>query len=315
MHQVNLNGLDLNLLPPLEALLRHRSVTLAALDAGMSQPAMSRALGRLRLIFDDPLLVRGGKGLVLTPKAMEIVASLRPALDRLKDVFQAPSFDPKTARRTIRFASSDIHNTLLFPTFLRNLAEQAPGLEVVCEPYGSDLIARMTSGDLDFAFALDTSPLPAGAKSIHLGHDELALVMGRHHPMAGQTWSLQDYAKVPHILIRLLNDGVNDLDAILALHGVQRRVLWSTPHFLSALAAVSATDAVTTVSRAFSARFAHQFDLILHRPPFDNRSLGTVLVMSEARSHDPLLAWVADEVRRAAQDIYTQKDEGAGHAA
>ena len=308
MHQVNLNGLDLNLLPPLEALLRRKNVTLAAADAGMSQPAMSRALGRLRSIFDDPLLVRGAKGLALTPKALDLAVALRPALERVKEVFHAPNFDPKTAQRTIRFASSDVHNTLIFPTLLRNLAREAPGLDLSCEPYGPDLLARMASGNLDFAFALDTSPLPTGAQSVYLAQDELALVMRRDHPLARHDWALSDYGKVPHILINILNDGVNDLDALLALHGVQRRTLWSTPHFLAALAAVSATDAVTTLSRAFAARFADQFDLISHRPPFESRSLGIVLVMSHMRAHDPLMAWVAEQVKRAATEVYAAAD-------
>jgi DNA-binding transcriptional LysR family regulator len=97
---------------------------------------------------------------------------------------------------------------------------------------------------------------------------------------------------------------VNDLDALLAVHGIQRRTLWSTPHFLAALAAVSTTDAVTTLSRAFAARFADHFDLILHRPPIDNPSLGIVLVMAKARDHDPLMAWVADQVKLAAIEVY-----------
>jgi DNA-binding transcriptional LysR family regulator len=304
MHEVNLNGLDLNLLPPLEALLRRKNVTLAAADAGMSQPAMSRALGRLRTIFDDPLLARGAKGLVLTPKALEISFALRPALEQVKQVFHAPDFDPKTSQRTIRFASSDVHNTLIFPTLLRNLSDRAPGLDISCEPYGSDLLSRMAAGDIDFAFALDTSPLPTGAQSLYLAQDELALVMRRNHPLATHDWTLSDYGKVPHILIRLLNDGVNDLDALLAVHGIQRRTLWSTPHFLAALAAVSTTDAVTTLSRAFAGRFADQFDLVLRRPPIDNPSLGIVLVMAQARGHDPLMAWVANQVKLAATEVY-----------
>ncbi|OYU78496.1 MAG: LysR family transcriptional regulator, partial [Alphaproteobacteria bacterium PA3] len=92
--------------------------------------------------------------------------------------------------------------------------------------------------------------------------------------------------------------------ALLAVHGIQRRTLWSTPHFLAALAAVSTTDAVTTLSRAFAARFADQFDLVLRRPPIDNPSLGIVLVMAQARGHDPLMAWVADQVKLAATEVY-----------
>ena len=176
--------------------------------------------------------------------------------------------------------------------------DQLAALEVDSRKVGTQ------GGDIDFAFALETSPLPTGAQSLYLAQDELALVMRRNHPLATHDWTLSDYGEVPHILIRLLNDGVNDLDALLAVQGIKRRTLWSTPHFLAALAAVSATDAVTTLSRAFATRFADQFDLILHRPPIDNPSLGIVLVMAKARDHDPLMAWVADQVKRAAIEVY-----------
>jgi DNA-binding transcriptional LysR family regulator len=171
----------------------------------------------------------------------------------------------------------------------------------------------MASGDLDFAFALDNSPLPTGVKSVYLAQDELALVMRRNHPLAERDWTLSDYATVPHILIKLLNDGVNDLDARLAVHGIQRRTLWSTPHFLDALAAASATDAVTTLSRAFAARFANQFDLILHRPPLDSPSFGIVLVMTQARGLDPLMAWVAEQVKLAATEVYAPTEGSSNH--
>ncbi len=110
MREVNLAGLDLNLLPPLEALLRRRNVTHAAQDVGLSQPAMSRALSRLRSLLADPLLVRGHHGLVLTPKAQALVPLLSVAVADLKDLFRAnagstrpPNSAPSASRRpTIR---------------------------------------------------------------------------------------------------------------------------------------------------------------------------------------------------------------------
>jgi DNA-binding transcriptional LysR family regulator len=94
MREVNLHGVDLNLLPALEALLRRRNVSQAAVDASLSQPAMSRALARLRLLFDDPLLVRIAGGFVLSPKAEGLLLRVQAALQDVTSVFAEPAFDP-----------------------------------------------------------------------------------------------------------------------------------------------------------------------------------------------------------------------------
>lgn len=315
MHQTNLNGLDLNLLPPLEALLRLRNVTLAAREAGMSQPAMSRALGRLRHVFKDPLLVRGRKGLMLTPRAIEVAAILGPTLQRVQHVFADPQFDPAKAQRQIRIAASDVHNALILPHLIALLVREAPGLDIVCEPYGPNLVEQMFAGTLDFAFALDSTPLPTGAHSVPLARDELTLVMRHDHPLAGHDWTVQDYGRVPHVLIGLLNDGVSEMDAWLAAEGVSRTSIWSSPHFLAALATVAQTDAVTTVSRAFASRFGPGLGLILKRPPFAHIDFGIVLVGSQAQARDPLMLWLANKMRQAAQLAYgveTGRSQDAG---
>ncbi|HEY5309071.1 MAG TPA: LysR family transcriptional regulator, partial [Casimicrobiaceae bacterium] len=130
MHEVNLSGLDLNLLPALEALLRRKNVTHAASDIGLSQPAMSRALSRLRALLDDPLLVRGHNGLVLTPKAQTLVPRLATAIGELKGLFTDQTFDPATEHRTIRIAASDTQTVLLAPPLMARLARDAPGIDL-----------------------------------------------------------------------------------------------------------------------------------------------------------------------------------------
>jgi len=297
MREVNLCGLDLNLLPALEALLRRRNVTQAASDVGLSQPAMSRALARLRDVLGDPLLVRGTKGLMLTPRAEMLLPAVITALSDVKALFQGPVFDPATAERTIRIASSDAQTILIAPKLAALLKVQAPGLDLRFEPYGRDIVARITDGRLDFAFALSKTPLPSGAVSFKVTEDRLALVMRRGHPLSNQVWQIEDYGRVDHIGISLQDDGISELDARLAAHGITRRVALTTPHFTAALAAVGMSDAVTTVSRAFAARFAEQFGLEIRDPPFDDTMLEMVLVTSAIRARDPLLVWLAEKVR------------------
>ena len=300
MRDVNLAGLDLNLVPALEALLRRRNVTRAAEDVGLSQPAMSRALARLRDLQGDPLLVRTGAGYVLTPRAQAIQPLLAQAVAQLKGVFQPEAFDPGVVHRTLRLVAGDPQAILLLPGVMARLAAEAPGVDVCVEPYGPDVLERLDSGALDLGFALANTPLPPGVHSEAVGEDRLALVMRRGHPAAAHAWSLVDYADWGHVGVAIVGDGRSEIDALLAAHGVTRRIALVTPYFTAALAAVAATDLVTTVSATMAQRFAKAFDLILQDPPFPDTSLTTTLVCSHVRAFDPFLIWFRELVREVA---------------
>lgn len=300
MREVNIAGLDLNLVPALDALLRRRNVTRAAADVGLSQPAMSRALARLRDLQGDPLLVRTRSGYVLTPRAQAIQPLLASAVRQLRDLFQQQSFDPGTERRIVRLAAADTQTVLLVPGIMARLAGEAPGVDLRVEGYGPDLLGRLDSGALDLAFALSSTPLPPGTSSEVVAEDHLALVMRGGHPAAERAWSIADYGSYHHVGVALLGDGQSEIDALLAAEGVSRRIALVTPHFMAALAAVAVTDMVTTVSAALARRFAAVFGLVLHEPPFARTLLRTTLVCSYVRSADPFLAWFRALVREVA---------------
>lgn len=301
MREVNLAGIDLNLLPPLEALLRVRNVTRAATEVGLSQPAMSRALARLRDLVGDPLLVRARGTMALTPQAQRLAVQLAPALEGVRRVFTEPAFDPGSTKRTIRIAGVDTQTVLYAPKLMARLLREAPGIDVRFEPHFGDMLARMDQGTLDLAFALATTPLPPGALSEPVASDRLALVMRSGHPWAKRRWRIKDYAAVDHVGVAIFGDGQTELDAKLATQGIRRRIALVTPHFSAALAAVAATDMVTTVSRTFTQRFANMFRLALHDPPFDDNDMTVTLVWSHLRANDPLLAWLRGVIRDIAQ--------------
>jgi DNA-binding transcriptional LysR family regulator len=304
MRKVNLHSLDLNLLPPLEALLRLRNVTLAAEEVGMSQPAMSRALARLRDVLGDALLVRTAQGFALTVRARELQPQLAPALEGIGALYRVEEFSPRTASRVVRIAASDAQTVLVLPLILRRLERDAPQVSVQVSGYARDTVARMVSGDLDFAFATSTTPLPPGAASMVLAQDRLALVMRKGHPAEHRRIVIGDYQGFDHATISLLNDNRSDLDAALAAQGVRRRIAMTTPHFMAALTAVSATDMVTTVSRALAQRFAETLRLTLREPPIENADLTLTLVWSQLRAGDRFLEWMRDVIRDAALQVH-----------
>lgn len=302
MREVHLPALDLNLLPALDALLKRRNITEAARDVGLSQPAMSRALGRLRDVLGDPLLVRGAGGYTLTPRGEALAAQMIATLDHVKAVFREPGFDPARTERTIRIAGIDTHTILLAPALMARLAQEAPGIDVRFVGYGQDLVERMETGQIDLAFAQSTTPLPPGARSETYAKDRLALVMRKDHPMAKRKWTVQDYGRVNHVGISIFGDAGSELDAQLAKTGVKRRMALITPHFIAALAAVSETDMVTTISRVFARRFVDAFGLIMKEPPLPNLDLDLTVVWSHVRAADPVLAWVRTLICEIARD-------------
>jgi DNA-binding transcriptional LysR family regulator len=315
MREVNISGLDLNLVPALEALLRYRNVTRAAADVGLSQPAMSRALARLREVQGDPLLVRTRAGYALTPRAQAIQPQLASAMRYLREVFQPQSFDPGAQRRTLRLAAADSQTVTLLPGVMARLAVEAPGVDLRVENYGPDLLSRLESGAIDLAFAMTNTPLPPGVYSEIVGEDRLALVMRRDHPLAGRVWTLADYGAVAHVAVGLLGDGQSDMDARLAAHGVARRLALVTPHFMAALAVVATTDLVTTVSALLASQFAEALGLRLHPPPFEDVHLRITLISSHVRAADPFLAWVRGLVREvAAQHAAPDASQPTAHA-
>ncbi len=298
MREVNISAIDLNLLPALEALLKRRNVSHAAHDVGLSQPAMSRALARLREVLGDPLLVRAtGGGYALSPRAEALSTQLITTLDHVKAVFRDPGFDPAITKRTIRIAGIDIHTILLAPALMARLAVEAPGIDIRFESYGPDLVERVETGRLDLAFAQSNTPLPPGARSEPFARDRLALVLRKGHPMAKRKWTVEDYGRVNHVGISIFGDAGSDLDAQLARVGVKRRMALITPHFMAALSTVSQTDMATTLSWAFARRFADTYGLILKEPPLPNTELDLTFVWSQVRAADPVLAWVREVIR------------------
>ncbi|WP_234794775.1 LysR family transcriptional regulator [Xaviernesmea oryzae] len=300
----HLSGVDLDLLPVLDALLRRRNITHAGRDVGLSQPAMSRALGRLRHLFGDPLLVRQAGGFALTPKADRLAPQVAAALEQVGALFRDVSFDPAVEQRTIRLVAADAQTLLLMPEVMQRLSRAAPGIRLAVEGYGPETIDHMRQGRIDFTFALSSTSLPSGAESMVLGEDRLVLVTRRGHPLAAGPVTAEDYARFPHAVVAIFGDGQSEIDAALAARKLSRRIAISTPHFAAALAVVAATDYVTTMSEALARRFAGPFDLAMTPSPLAPQPLSITLVWNRIRSADPALIWFRDLLRDVADTVY-----------
>lgn len=291
MQNLNLSSVDLGLLPALDALLRRRHVTRAAEEVGLSQPAMSHVLARLRRALGDELLVRGPSGLVLTSRAEELAPQVTAILDAAKAIYRPAPFEPSKVRRTLHLVGCDWHSILIAPDLMKRIREQTPGVELSIESYTHDTFKRLSDGAIDLVFCNTQTPLPPGAVSTVVGEDRYVLVMRNGHPAARKKWTLADYAKWDNVVVSLTGDGMSDIDARLAKAGITRRIGLSTPHFMGCLAAVSATDMIATTSLLFAARHATTFGLVLKEPPFPEGPFMNTLISSAPRANDPVIRW------------------------
>lgn len=300
----HLSAVDLDLLPVLDALLRRRNVTHAGKEIGLSQPAMSRALGRLRHLFDDPLLLRQAGGFALTPKAQRLAPQVAAALERVRALFRDAPFNPKAEVRAIRLVGADAQTLLLMPEVMRRLSREAPAVTVAVEGYGPETVMRMQQGLIDFAFAVASSPLPPGVESMLLGTDRPMLVMRRGHPMSAGPVTVEDCARFPHTAVSIFDDGQSEIDAALAAHGLSRTIALRTPWFAAALAVVGTTDCVATLSESLAHRFADTFGLVTMPSPLIAEPFAVTLVWDRIRSTDPALVWFRELVRDVAAKVY-----------
>jgi DNA-binding transcriptional LysR family regulator len=260
MHETNdpltpLGRMDINLLVSLDALLQLRSVTAAAKQLGVTQPAMSHALRRLREQFNDGLLVRAGGAMVLTPRAESLSRPLRAALVQLSETIAAPEpFDPGTTDRTFRMVSPDLFDLLLLPALLREMARAAPGATLSVSPGFSRASEHLATGEIDIAIApslLPRSserfgpPLAPDLRLRRLVEDRFqAFVRVGHPALERRRLSVAAFARLDHVLVSPTGLGAGPADAALEAHGVARRIVLRVPTFASALAAVRESDLV-----------------------------------------------------------------------
>jgi DNA-binding transcriptional LysR family regulator len=273
MHYIrlmNLASLDLNLLVALEALLADASVSRAADRIGLSQPATSHALGRLREIVGDPLLVRVGARMELTPRAVELRAPLAEALERVRELFVSEGFEPKTSTRRFAMAIPDLVVDLLMPPLVERVAKLAPGVRLDIVPWqspshpGSEAMLR--SVDIVLSCIGDAYP---GFHRQTLYTDRDVLAIRRGHPMGKRLRKLPAFLDARHVAVISHGQRLDMIDEWLLGLGIERRIALAVPTYGQALRMAARTDLVAFVPRRLIASLARPLGLVAIEPPLD----------------------------------------------
>jgi DNA-binding transcriptional LysR family regulator len=297
VHDASLAGIDLNLLVVLDALLTERHVTRAARRIGLTQPAASHALARLRALLDDPVLVRGpGGGLVPTARAEAIAPALRTALDGIAAALRGtPGFEPATARRTFRIATNDHAELVLLPRLVARLAVEAPCVDLWVVQTPEDPGAALAAGAIDGAIGVWRGRAwPAGIYERRLFDDDFRCVVRRGHPAAAQRLTLTRFCALSHLLVAPRGTRGGLVDDALAAQGKRRRIAIAVPHFLVAPHVIAETDLIVTLAARVARVFAEPLGLVLLPPPVELRRFTTSLVWHERVHHDPGQRWLRE---------------------
>ncbi len=244
----NLRSIDLNLLVVLDALLAERHLSRAAERLNMSQPAVSHALSRLRLLLDDPLFYRRSREMEPTLRALELTTPLAEALAQIRTVLSPDGFDP-TAHHVFRLAMSDYGAALLLPALMRILRREAPGIDlVVTQKSREAMIAAIADGEIDMAFGV-FSDLPLRCEAELLFEDEYVCLLD---PSANRSPMRADRARywaAPHVLAAVHGEAATEIDLHLRSHRKSRHIALVLPHWSVAPSVVRGTDLILTVAR------------------------------------------------------------------
>ncbi|PRP90718.1 HTH-type transcriptional regulator SyrM 1 [Enhygromyxa salina] len=302
MDASELAGQNLNLLVALHALLRERHVSRAAAQLGVSQPAMSRSLGRLRELFDDPLLVRVKAGMQPTPRALELLPQIEAILAEVLELIRPVEFCPATASGTVRVAAPDLVVYMLVPALMRSLAEQAPGLDLDIVSWRPSWREDLETSAIDLCVGMPSGDEP-NIYARTLFESDWACVLRKGHPALRAKWTVERFAGLDHLLVSLTGRGGGQIDAALARHGLERHVALRVPYPVLTPLLVAETDLVLTTPRWLARKLASTAQLAVRRPPIPVPPLRAPMLWHERSHRDPTHRWLRDLVARLAGEL------------
>ncbi|MCB4767750.1 LysR family transcriptional regulator [Ancylobacter sp. Lp-2] len=306
----DIRTLDLNLLKALDALLDERSVTRAAERLGLTQPAVSGMLTRLRESFDDPLFVRTQRGIVPTLRATELAGPVKQVLGDVETLLQPSTFEPSTAAFTLSLAATDYALQAVVVPFLAKLRRRAPGVRVAVRPVEDERVqAQFERGDLDLALMTPDTVLP-DLHARRLFDETYVCALRADHPAAADPITVDRLCQLDHALVSLTGErfwGVTD-DALAKL-GRQRRVVFTVTSFLVLASVLRTTDLIAVVPR----RLVGGVDgIVMREPPVDIPGFTKVAAWHDRSHRDPGHRWARALLFETCECLEAGDDELAG---
>jgi DNA-binding transcriptional LysR family regulator len=247
---MNLSSFDLRLLVVFDALMQEQSVTRAARRLGITQPATSNALNRLRHHLSDPLFLKRANGMEPTSRALALAGPVAQALRQLEVVLDPPAFPPGKSKWTFQMAISDLISIVVLPHLAKRMQTTAPGLDLRLKTKTMPTLpAMLDSGEVELALGYNPN-LPKRFQLQPLFEDSYVCLMRQNHPLTKGTLTLSRFARARHLLVRPSGESTSLVDHLLAKRKIERRVSITVNQLLSAFFLVENSDLVTVVFRS-----------------------------------------------------------------
>ncbi|QEE28935.1 LysR family transcriptional regulator [Terriglobus albidus] len=303
IRMMNLAGFDLNLLVVLDALLTEAHVGRAARKAGLSQPATSHALNRLRHLLSDPLLVRIGSRMQLTPRAAQLRDSLPDLLHQLQNTLNARPFSPESSDRTFSIQMQDHVAHLVLPPLVERLNAEAPGITLSLVAWQSPvMLAPERYQTLDFLISCADIDLPGFyRRSLFTDTEVVVFRAGRSLPR--HLSRLDSFLTAKHVAVVGYGASEDPVDVWLRQEGQTRRIALRVPNYLQALQAVSQTDLVAVVPKRFVTIWMSPLSLSMTPPPINPGKYREQLFSALRTEQDPASIWMKNLIVRVTRDI------------
>jgi len=307
---MNLNSLDLNLLVALEALLREASVSRAAMRIGLSQPATSHALQRLRDLIGDPLLVRTGARMELTPRAQALRGPLAQALDQIRGLFVSDDFDAASSERHFRLMMPDLAVELLMPPLMAKVTRAAPNVTIDVVPWrGPAIFPAEFARTIDLVISIGDA-----FKGFHrqrLYTDSDALAVRRGHPAGAKLKQRDAFLAARHVAVVIRGAREDLIDGWLRSKGIERRIALVVPGYIEALHVTARTDLVAFVPRRLIGALAKQLSLVTVTPPLDPGIDEQFLFYPTRARMDPGSIWLRNILLGIGREMEREKRRAA----
>lgn len=300
IHGMDIRSVDLNLLVVFNAMDRHRSVTRAGESLGLSQPAMSAALARLRTLFGDPLFVRAGSEMSPTPRAEDLGRKIRQVVQAIEgDILQPAAFEPQSSQRTFNLVTPDIAEVNFLPRLLAHLAAHAPQvtLRTLAMPRHA-AAAALESGEAELAIGYFPDLHKAGFFQQRLFRNTHVCLLRDPHPTIGRKLSLKQFMAASHAVVK--PDGREHVfEQFMQKKGLQRRVVVELSHFMSLLPIVENSDVIATVPRDLAEFFRKHGAVRYVETPMASPVIDVHLFWHQRFQNDRAHAWL----RKVAFDL------------
>jgi DNA-binding transcriptional LysR family regulator len=307
---MNLNSLDLNLLVALDALLREANVSRAAMRIGLSQPATSHALQRLRDLIGDPLLVRNGSHMELTPRAQGLRRPLAQALDQVRSLFVPDEFDAASSERQFRLMMPDLAVELLMPPLMEKITRVAPNVRIDVVPWrGPAIFTAEFARTIDLVISIGNAF--SGFHRQRLISIAMRLRCAAAIPAGAKLKKRDTFLNARHVAVIIRGQNEDLIDGWLRTKGLERKIALVVPGYIEALHVAARTDLVAFVPQRLIRALSKQLSLVSVTPPLDPGTDEQFMFYPTRAQMDPGSIWLRKLMLETGRELDRDKRRAA----